>query len=134
MNRSLRIAVADDEADIRNYFRKMLPRLGHQVVAIAANGRELIEQCRATQPDLVITDVRMPEIDGVAATAVLWQERPVPILLLSAHFGPEHTAGEEATHVTGYLNKPIKQAELREAIARAMQRFDERPPSRQTSA
>ena len=111
----------------------MLPRLGHQVVVVAANGRELIEQCRATQTDLIISDVRMPEMDGVAATAVLWKERPVPILLLSAHFGPEHKPGEDVDHVMGFLNKPVKQGELQAAISRAMQRFNEHPSSRQAS-
>ena len=48
MNRALRIAVADDEPDMRDYFRKILPRLGHQVVSAAETGRELLEQCRQT--------------------------------------------------------------------------------------
>ena len=50
MNPSLRIAVADDELDMRDYFKKSLPRLGHQVVAVAQNGRELVEQCKALPP------------------------------------------------------------------------------------
>src|SRR5260221_8306371 len=65
MNQSLRIAVADDEADMRDYFQVLLPRLGHSVVAVAQNGRELVEKCRAAEPDLVITDIKMPEIDGI---------------------------------------------------------------------
>ena len=47
MTRVLRIAVADDEPRMRAYFQKILPRLGHQVVAVARTGRELVEQCRA---------------------------------------------------------------------------------------
>ncbi len=58
MSEPLRIAVADDEPDMRDYFARILPRLGHQVVAQAHDGRELVEQCRAAQPDLVITDIR----------------------------------------------------------------------------
>jgi CheY-like chemotaxis protein len=49
MTRALRIAAADDEPDVRDYFRWLLPRLGHQVVAVAQTGRELIEQCRAAR-------------------------------------------------------------------------------------
>ena len=48
MNLSLRIAVADDEPDMRDYFKKSLLRLGHQVVAVAKNGRELVELCKAS--------------------------------------------------------------------------------------
>ena len=51
MSRALRIAVADDEPDVRDYFRRLLPRLGHQVVAVAQTGRELVEQCRAARRD-----------------------------------------------------------------------------------
>ena len=54
MKAGLRIAVADDEPDMREYFEKCLKRLGYQVVAVAENGRDLVEACRQTQPDLVI--------------------------------------------------------------------------------
>ena len=64
---TLRIAVADDEPDVRDYFRVMLPRLGHTVVAVATNGREFVEFCKQHNPDLIIADVRMPELDGDAA-------------------------------------------------------------------
>ena len=67
MKRGMRIAVADDEPDVRDYFRRMLPRLGHDVVGGAANGRELVELCREHKPDLIIADVRMPEMDGDVA-------------------------------------------------------------------
>ena len=50
MTRSLRIAVADDEPDMRDWFRTILPLLGHEVVAVAEDGRDLIEKCRATRP------------------------------------------------------------------------------------
>ena len=55
MSHSLRIAIADDEPDMRDYFQEVLPRMGHTVVALAQNGRELVDLCRATNPDLVIT-------------------------------------------------------------------------------
>ncbi|HYT92270.1 MAG TPA: response regulator transcription factor, partial [Gemmataceae bacterium] len=88
MTHPLRIAVADDEPDMRDYFRKILSHLGHQVVAVAANGRELIDLCRATLPDLVITDIKMPEMDGIEAAVALYGEHPVPIILVSAYHDP----------------------------------------------
>ena len=57
MTLPLRIAIADDEEEIRHYFRRLLQRLGHRVVGEAANGTELVELCRSEQPDLVITQV-----------------------------------------------------------------------------
>lgn len=125
MTASLRIAVADDEQDMRDYFRKCLTRLGHQVVAIAQNGRELVEQCRAQKPDLVITDIKMPELDGIDAATQIYRERPVPILLVSAHHDAGLIERAEADHVLGYLVKPIRQADLEPAIALAVRRFEE---------
>ena len=54
MQSGLKIAVADDEVDMRDYFQKMLPLLGHQVVSVAATGQELVDNCRRNPPDLVI--------------------------------------------------------------------------------
>jgi len=123
MSKTLRIAVADDEVDIRDYFRKLLPRLGHQVVALASNGRELIEQCRAAHPDLVITDLHMPEVDGDEAAQMVFQESQVPSILMSAQFDAAHPRCAVASHVWGYLAKPFRQADVGMLIERALQRY-----------
>jgi response regulator NasT len=125
MNPSLRIAVADDELDMRDYFQKSLPRLGHQVVAVAHNGRELVEQCQAQRPDLVITDIKMPDMDGIDAAVQIYRDRPVPIILVSAYHDPELIARAESDHILGYLVKPIEQADLEPVIALAMRRFEQ---------
>jgi response regulator NasT len=125
MNANLRIAVADDEPDMRLYFQKILPRLGHQVVSVAATGRELVEQCRAHHPDLVITDIKMPDMDGIEAALQLYQERPLPIILVSAFHTTKLIERAEADHVLGYLVKPIKQADLEPTIALAVRRFEQ---------
>jgi len=125
MNTSLRIAVADDEPDMRDYFQKSLTRLGHQVVAVAADGRELVEKCRAAAPDLVITDIKMPDLDGIDAAAQLYRERPVPVILVSAYHDPSLIERAEVDHILAYLVKPIKQADLAPAIGVAMRRFEQ---------
>jgi response regulator NasT len=125
MNRSIRIAVADDEADMRDYFRKILAHLGHQVVAVASNGRELLEQCRAVQPDMIITDIKMPELDGIDAATELYNDRPLPVILVSAHHDPMTLGRAEADHVMCYLVKPIKQADLEACIGLVMRRFEQ---------
>jgi len=125
MTHSLRIAVADDEPDMRDYFQKSLTRLGHQVVAVAADGRELVEKCRAAAPDLVITDIKMPDLDGIDAAAQLYRERPVPVILVSAYHDPSLIERAEADHILAYLVKPIKQADLAPAIGLAMRGFEQ---------
>jgi response regulator NasT len=134
MSAPLRIAVADDEPDMRDYFVKILPRLGHRVVAVAANGEELVSQCRSTAPDLVITDIRMPELDGIDAAMRLYQQRPVPVILVSAYHDAELIQRAEADHIMGYLVKPIKQADLEPVIALAMRRFEQFQQLRQEAA
>jgi response regulator NasT len=125
MNQARRVAVADDESDIREYFRKVLPLLGYEVVAAARDGRELVEQCRAVRPDLVISDVKMPDLDGIEATAQICRETPVPVILVSACPDLEPAGSTETAHVLGYLVKPIRQADLRAMIASALQRFEQ---------
>jgi diguanylate cyclase (GGDEF)-like protein len=123
MSQSLRVAVADDEPDILEYYQKALVRLGHQVVVAAQNGQQLIEQCRAVHPDLVITDIKMPGIDGLAAAAAIYQDAPVPIILASAYHTEELIARAEASQILAYLVKPVRTADLGPAIAIAQRRF-----------
>ena len=96
---------------MRDYFQDVLP-LGHCVVAIAQNGRELVEKCRTAQPDLVITDIKMPELDGIDAGNQIYQERPVPVILVSAYHDAALIERAEMDHVMGYLVKPIKRSDL----------------------
>jgi AmiR/NasT family two-component response regulator len=123
MSTSLRIAVADDEPDMRAYFQKCLPRMGHQVVAIAENGADLLVKVHQTHPDLVITDIKMPDMDGIDAATQIYREYPVPVILVSAFHDPALIARAEADHIMAYLIKPIKQFDLEPAIALAMRRF-----------
>lgn len=125
MNRSLRIAVADDESDMREYYQTILPRLGHEVVGVAGNGREILVVCRDTKPDLVILDIKMPEIDGIEVAVELYRTLPVPVILVSAYYDAELISRAEADHILAYLVKPIKQADLQPAISLAYRRFEQ---------
>ena len=67
MARLLRILVADDEARMQDYYRTILAAAGHEVVGVASTGSDLVEQCGKLTPDLVISDVKMPDMDGIEA-------------------------------------------------------------------
>jgi response regulator NasT len=125
MNHTLRIVVADDEADMRDYFRKILPHLGHRLVAVAEDGRELVQLCKEQRPDLVITDIKMPEMDGIEAAMEIYRAMAIPIILVSAYHDKGLIERAEADHIMGYLVKPIKQADLEPVIALAMRRFEQ---------
>src|SRR4051812_36837754 len=103
--RALRVAVADDERDMRMFFQELLPPLGHEVVAVTDSGRQLVEQCRTTRPDLIITDVRMADMDGIAAAAAVNQERQVPVILITAYHDADVLARAGAGYIMAYLTK-----------------------------
>ena len=132
MNRSLSIAVAEDQDDTREYFEELLPRLGHQVVAVR-DGRQLVEQCRRATPDLIIADVKMPNMDGIEAAALVNREHAVPVVLVSAHHESELLARAGQAPVMAYLIKPVKQASIEAAISAALARFEELRAARQES-
>ena len=123
MSQSLRIAVADDEPEMREFLRLALEGLNHQLVAAAGNGRELVECCRSARPDLIITDVKMPELDGIAAAGAVYRDGPVPAILVTGYDDDETLRQATAPHVFGYLVKPIKARDLAPAIKVAMARF-----------
>jgi response regulator NasT len=123
MTQGLRILVADDEADMRDYFNQVLPEMGHEVVGTATNGRQLVDKCRELHPDLVVTDIKMPDLDGIDAAGEIYNDRPVPVILVSAYHEPELFERAEQDHILAYLVKPIKRGDLEPAIAIATQRF-----------
>jgi len=130
----LRIAVADDERDVRQFFEELLPIVGHEVVAVAENGRQLIQQCRATRPDLVITDVKMPDLDGIRAAEEINRDSPVPVILVTGHHDADLLARAGADYIMAYLSKPTKPVDLQAAINLAMLRFRHFQALRQEAA
>ena len=123
--RALRIVIADDEPRMQSYLRKVLPTLGHEVAGVAGTGRGLVEQCRTLNPDLVITDVKMPDMDGIEAAGEIYRMAALPVILISAHHDAELIERAEADHAMAYLVKPVKREHLEPAIAIAMSRFRE---------
>jgi two-component system, response regulator PdtaR len=125
MTGPLRIVVADDEPRMHDYYRDVLPLMGHRVTAAAENGRELLRYCRVSRPDLIITDIKMPELDGLEAAEQVGRAEPIPVILVSAYHDPDLFARARGINVLAYLVKPIKQADLEAAIAIVMQRFEQ---------
>ena len=115
VTKSLRIVIADDEEYIRQYFSRMLPRLGHQVVGVAADGQELVDICAAEKPDLIITDIQMPELSGIEAADEISKSQSIPIIIVSSHDKPE----TDNQNIVGFLVKPFETEQLANAIAKA---------------
>ena len=101
---------------MRDYLARMLPRLGHEVVSAAENGRQLVTDFLRFSPDLVITDVRMPELDGFSAIQEIRRRRPVPVIVISADQNATLTSLVQAGP-THFLTKPINLHSLEDAIS-----------------
>jgi response regulator NasT len=125
MSRPLKIAVADDEPRMLDFYRETLPRLGHEVVTAAQTGRDLVAQARADRPDLIITDIKMPDMDGIDAARQICQDEITPVILVSAFSDPDLIERAGSNYVMAYLVKPIKPKDLEPAIAIVSRRFEE---------
>jgi two-component system, response regulator PdtaR len=114
----IRIAVAEDQAEVRRTFVRLLELLGHQVVCSASNGAELVDQCIDQAVDLAFVDLDMPVMDGLAAAAEV-SRHGIPVVLISGH--PDvYDVVVEHEPVVARLLKPASVPELQRAIAEAL--------------
>lgn len=120
-----RILIAEDESISRMDLREILENLGYLVVGEAGDGRSAVNMARELRPDLVVMDLKMPEMDGIAASRVLAADKIAPVLVMTAYSDPEYVEGASAAGVMGYLVKPIRETELAPAIEVALRRFGE---------
>jgi YesN/AraC family two-component response regulator len=120
----LRVAIADDDRSMRELLEGLLHKLGHEVVAICVDGQSLISQAAITEPDVIITDNLMPDISGVDAAAIIYQQKPTQIILLSGYCDRELVLDAEQNHVLMYLVKPVSQAHLEAALLRCQELRD----------
>jgi AmiR/NasT family two-component response regulator len=121
----LRILIAEDETIIRLDLRDLLEKAGFDICAEAKDGEEAVELARATLPDLAIMDVKMPGLDGIEAARTILEERPIPIVMLTAYGQEELVSRAVEAGVFGYLVKPFRESDLLPAIATARARHEE---------
>jgi response regulator NasT len=122
---SLRIAVADDEPVMQMYMQETLEEFGHEVCVVAQDGRELVEYWRVDPPDLIITDIKMPVMDGLAAMREIYRHSTVPVVFVTGYNSLENIDANDEDFVLVFLVKPVGAEDLREAIDVAMRRFGE---------
>jgi len=119
----LRVLIAEDEQLIIFTLRGQLEERGCEVVGIAKNGKDAIALCRSEQPEVVLMDIHMPEMDGIEATRQIMQEHPTCVVMLTAHGSPSHVEKAEAAGAMAYLVKPVSGEQLLPALEMAQKRF-----------
>ncbi len=121
----MRILIAEDETIIRLDLRVLLEGSGHEIVAEARDGEEAVGLAREHEPELAILDVKMPKLDGIEAARQILDERPIPIVMLTAYGQEELVSRAVEAGVFGYLVKPFREQDLVPAIATARARHEE---------
>lgn len=120
-----RILIAEDNDLVALTLEDQLKRLGYDVIGIARAGAEAIQLAARLLPDLIIMDIRMPEVEGTEAAMRINQQRPTPIIMLTAYTDRDTIRRAEAAGALGYLVKPVNEPELTPAINIALARFKE---------
>jgi AmiR/NasT family two-component response regulator len=120
-----RVIIADDESLIRVDLREMLTNQGYLVVGDVGDGRSAVNLARELRPDIVVMDIKMPDMDGIEAAKILTEEQIAPVILLTAYSQQELVDRAKDAGVVGYLVKPFKETDLTPAIEVALARFKE---------
>ncbi len=120
-----RVIIADDESVIRADLREMLTNLNYLVVGEIGDGRSAVNLARELKPDVVIMDIKMPDMDGIEAARLMTEEKIAPVLLLTAYAQRDLVDRAKEAGVVGYLVKPFREQEIVPAIEIALARFGE---------
>ncbi|MBS6647096.1 MAG: response regulator [Clostridiaceae bacterium] len=122
-----KIIIADDERIVLQGISNTIPweECGVKLAATAENGRELVELSLKYQPDIILTDIRMPEFDGLKAVEQLKKLLPdCEFLIITAYEEFEYAKKAIELGVAGYIVKPVMKSEVMEQVARIRARLD----------
>ncbi|GAB3810613.1 ANTAR domain-containing response regulator [Micromonospora zhanjiangensis] len=120
-----RVLIAEDEALIRLDLAEMLVEEGYEVVGEAGDGETAVRLAEELKPDLVILDIKMPIMDGLAAAERIAGERIAPVIILTAFSQRDLVERARAAGAMAYLVKPFQKSDLVPAIEIALSRYSE---------
>ena len=120
-----RVLIAEDEALIRLDLREMLEEEGYEVVGEAGDGETAVRLAQELRPELVILDVKMPVLDGIAAAERIAGERIAPVVILTAFSQRDLVERARSAGAMAYLVKPFQKKDLVPTVEMAMSRFAE---------
>lgn len=121
----MRVIIAEDEALIRMDLKEMLEEAGHEVVGEAADGDVAVQLTRQRHPDMVIMDVKMPRLDGLAAAKIIGQEKLAPVLIVTAFSQKDLVEEASRAGAMGYIVKPFDRDDLYPAMEVAAARYEQ---------
>jgi len=123
--RELRILVVEDKWLVAKALKVQLEGLGHRVVGVARDTRDAVRSALRLEPELVITDVQLPIIDGIETARTVLSYRPVPIIVRAAYEAPDLVRRAREAGVMACLVTPVDRLQLSRVIDEALTRFRE---------
>jgi AmiR/NasT family two-component response regulator len=123
MSVTARVLIAEDESLIALQMRQALRDAGYEVLAEARTGTEAVRLAASLRPELILMDIRMPEMDGLQAARQIWKARATAIVMVTAYGGEALVEAALAAGASGYLVKPVHRRQLVPAVRLALERF-----------
>lgn len=121
----VRVLICEDEGLTALRLQASMTKLGYEVVGEARDGEEAVAAAARLQPDAILMDVRMPKVDGIAATTQIMQARPTAIVMITAYNERELVDAALQAGASGYLVKPVSDEQIDPALKVALSRFGE---------
>lgn len=119
----MRVLIVDDESLIRMDLRDIIESCGHEVVAEGTNGVEALALCKKHKPDIILMDVKMPELDGIKAARQIGFHHEAPVVLLTSYSQQDLIDKARDSGVYGYLIKPVREEQLVPTLEMALGRY-----------
>lgn len=119
----MRVLIVDDESLIRMDLRDIIESCGHEVVAEGTNGVEALALCKKHKPDIILMDVKMPELDGIEAAHQIGFHHEAPVVLLTSYSQQDLIDKARDSGVYGYLIKPVREEQLVPTLEMALGRY-----------
>ena len=121
----VRVLIVEDNHRVRQTIQRLLERMGYVVAGQARTGQQAIEMTQALLPDVVLMDLRLPDLNGIEATQRIYEYCPTPVVVLSAYHEPILVEQAGRVGAGAYLVKPPNPEEMARAITIAITRFDD---------
>ena len=121
----VRILIVEDDYFVAASVREAVRALGYHVAGEAVNGHEALEMTESLRPDVILMDIRMPDMDGLEAARLIQDRHPTPVVVLTAYQTDELVEQAAEAGVSAYLVKPPDPAQIDRAIAIARARFND---------
>ncbi len=121
--RNIRVLIAEDDYMVGEMIKGLLEEAGYTLAGHAASGLAAVEMAQSLQPDVILMDIKMPDLSGVEATQCIHESCPTPVVMLTAYETPELVEQASTAGAGAYLVKPSNAREVERAITIAMARF-----------